>query len=401
MAAVLAGERSSLDTVVYTCCDMLNACELASDIERAAEWCRVADDFVEHVRLSVPVRGVPHLLRERAHREGPVGRRRTRAGCRTAHHRGRVSGAARTSADPSRRPADPSGPAGGGRAAPRRRRRRRRGRGGGGVVGGGVAARAGRRPGGQPQPRAAPAPTRAPSHPPGGRARPARRRQLGHRRRRAATRPRRRLARRRGVASAPSGWRRWPVEPGPGGDRPRRRRRRRPPSRAALASVVATRAAVRGGPSTLRARPAARRRPCRRRHRPRPPRPGGFEALGASLDADRVAALLRSIGVTPAPASADRAPLTGREQEVLHLLGAGLSNPEIAERLYVSRKTASHHVSSILSKLDLRNRAEAAAYAVGAGIGAPAALTRRWASRAPGWAVARCIAGRQVARSGP
>ncbi len=47
MAAVLAGERSNLDTVVYTCCDMLNACELASDLERAAEWCRVADEFVD------------------------------------------------------------------------------------------------------------------------------------------------------------------------------------------------------------------------------------------------------------------------------------------------------------------------------------------------------------------
>ncbi|MGH3928485.1 MAG: hypothetical protein ACRDTF_00740 [Pseudonocardiaceae bacterium] len=47
MAAALAGESSSLDTVVYTCCDMLNACELASDVERAAQWCQVADDFVE------------------------------------------------------------------------------------------------------------------------------------------------------------------------------------------------------------------------------------------------------------------------------------------------------------------------------------------------------------------
>lgn len=45
MAAALAGERSTLDTVVYACCDMLNACELASDIERAAQWCQVADDF--------------------------------------------------------------------------------------------------------------------------------------------------------------------------------------------------------------------------------------------------------------------------------------------------------------------------------------------------------------------
>ena len=47
MAAALAGERSNLDTVVYTCCDMLNACELASDLERAAQWCRVADEFVD------------------------------------------------------------------------------------------------------------------------------------------------------------------------------------------------------------------------------------------------------------------------------------------------------------------------------------------------------------------
>ena len=40
------GERSTLDTVVYTCCDMLNACELAYYLERAAQWCQVADDFV-------------------------------------------------------------------------------------------------------------------------------------------------------------------------------------------------------------------------------------------------------------------------------------------------------------------------------------------------------------------
>lgn len=56
--------------------------------------------------------------------------------------------------------------------------------------------------------------------------------------------------------------------------------------------------------------------------------------------------------------------LSDREFEVLALIAEGRSNPEIAARLSLSEKTVGHHVSTILAKLNLTNRIEAATYAV-------------------------------------
>jgi DNA-binding CsgD family transcriptional regulator len=88
-----------------------------------------------------------------------------------------------------------------------------------------------------------------------------------------------------------------------------------------------------------------------------------FERLGASGDADAAEALLRSLGAPGRTGPKQVGVLTRREQEVLRLVGLGLSNPEIAQRLFISRKTAAHHVSNVLAKLGVRNRAGAVAYA--------------------------------------
>lgn len=61
--------------------------------------------------------------------------------------------------------------------------------------------------------------------------------------------------------------------------------------------------------------------------------------------------------------------LTDREVAVLHLLARGLSNTEIAKQLYLSEGTVRNHVSSILTKLDISDRTQAAVIAIQHGLG--------------------------------
>lgn len=94
-------------------------------------------------------------------------------------------------------------------------------------------------------------------------------------------------------------------------------------------------------------------------------REGEAMAMGQAIDyALRAAAAV-------APAAADAGPLTKREREVAAMVAEGLTNRQIAERLFISERTAEGHVERIRDKLGVRSRTEVATWAVSRGLAAP------------------------------
>ena len=93
-----------------------------------------------------------------------------------------------------------------------------------------------------------------------------------------------------------------------------------------------------------------------------------MDAFQALARAERIAAGLAGPGDAVGARTAFPAGLTAREVEVLRLVAAGLSNAEIAERLFLSPNTVKVHVARILAKIEVHNRAGATEFALRHGI---------------------------------
>jgi DNA-binding NarL/FixJ family response regulator len=89
---------------------------------------------------------------------------------------------------------------------------------------------------------------------------------------------------------------------------------------------------------------------------------------------ERLVAVVISQGPADSPGPSEKPPdgLTAREAEVLVLLASGLSNTEIAQRLYLSNATVKTHINRIFAKTGARDRAQAVRYAYQHGLATPA-----------------------------
>jgi DNA-binding CsgD family transcriptional regulator len=94
-----------------------------------------------------------------------------------------------------------------------------------------------------------------------------------------------------------------------------------------------------------------------------------LDDMGATATIAKAQAIMRDRGVKAIPRGrraatrADRFGLTGREREVLSLIGDGMTNADIAARLFLAEKTVDNHVSNVLQKMGVDSRRAAAAKA--------------------------------------
>ncbi|MBD2166030.1 response regulator transcription factor [Calothrix membranacea FACHB-236] len=89
----------------------------------------------------------------------------------------------------------------------------------------------------------------------------------------------------------------------------------------------------------------------------------GYTQFGPGLFDKLLAKETSAAGSSENSSPAKLSELTAREQEVLNLIGVGATNREIAQKLYITEGTVKTHVTSILSRLNLKNRSQLAIYA--------------------------------------